>query len=164
MRIKKVENIQKKFSKLPWAIIFAEEYARETRSELLREIGKMLRRPGFTTVTVPKRLENYTIASTERVFYYEGIGILREFTVISPTTEFSVEVASNKGEIISGTYTQLHSDSMALDFLVAIPKNSNYMVKVSNIGYDKWIKAVINVDSPVKFTEIRVLNDVIVRK
>lgn len=156
--------IKDKFLKLPWLIVFAEEVAEETKNKVLQELMPMfqeIRREA--TITVPFRLEDYRIYSTERVFYHEGEGILREVMIKSPSTNFAVAVATNRGTIIDDTYSNLANKSMELDFLVAMPKDNYYIVKVSNIYYDGWAKIVINVTTPITFKEIRILHDIIRR-
>ena len=151
----------KKFSKLPWAIVFAEEYAREMKNRILQELKPMFqeirRGPLYTE---PFRLEDYKIYSTERVFYREGEGLLREVMIKSPSTSFAVAVDTNRGTVIDDTYSNLANISMELDFLTAIPKDGYYIVKVANVYYNRWARVVINVTTPITFKEIRVIHDV----
>jgi len=155
--------IEKAGRRKAWAIVLMEEMTEELRNRLREDLREMLarRRERFVTITVPIELRDHYIHTSERVFYREGIGRLREFTVWSPNTNFSIQVETNEGEVISDTYSNLEAISKDVDFLVAMQVNSEYMVKISDIAYDGWIRIFIHVTKPTTFSRIMILHDII---
>jgi len=155
-----------KFSRLPWAIVFAEEYAQEIKSRIIQEmknrvieeLADLMRPIGYVTRKIDKR--NHMIRGTEVIFDRTGRGLLREVSIKSPTTEFSLYVNIDGIRIVDDTYTNLAEIAPDLEFLSAVPSDSYYTIAVVNLAFQYSAKVMVGVPSPVTFNRIFVLYDI----
>jgi len=153
-------SIEKKFRRLPWAIVFAEEMAEKLKRELREEISHMI--PHRMLITQPPiDLKDYTIYGQMILLDYKGKGLLREVSIVSPSKEFEVAVYIDGAPYIRGTYEELERISMNIIALGAYPQDGKYNVNIKNFWFRHSARVILNVlQPPITFDKIFILYDV----
>lgn len=73
-----------------------------------------------------------------------GEGIIQEFVIISPNSNFSVLVQVDGVATYNGDFSRFQDISMHIDSIIAVERSNEYILQVNDVNFNDNIKILIS--------------------
>ena len=83
-----------------------------------------------------------------------GEGIIQEFVIISPNSNFSVLVQVDGVATYNGDFSKFQDISMHIESIIAVQRSNKYILQVNDVNFNDNIKILISVSDVTRLERL----------